>query len=70
MSFTFMLTGKSTKRTSQLQMKKKGTALLAGFFPQYIHVKKFSIEGDLQNQAKITIAFISDLRPGFRAKFR
>jgi hypothetical protein len=43
---------------------------LAGFFPQYIHVKKFSIEGDLQNQAKITIAFISDLRPGFRAKFR
>jgi hypothetical protein len=33
MSFTFMLTEKSTERKSQPQMKKKGTALLAGYFP-------------------------------------
>jgi hypothetical protein len=31
MSFTFMLTAKSTERNSQPQMKKKGTALLAGY---------------------------------------
>ena len=34
-----MLTEKSTERKSQPQMKKKGTALLAGFFPLYMHVK-------------------------------
>jgi hypothetical protein len=28
-----MLTEKSTERKSQPQMKKKGTALLAGYFP-------------------------------------
>jgi hypothetical protein len=32
MFFTFMLTAKSTERNSQPQMKKKGTALLAGYF--------------------------------------
>jgi hypothetical protein len=31
MSFTFMLTAKSTERNSQPQMKKKGMALLAGY---------------------------------------
>jgi hypothetical protein len=38
-SFAYMLTEKATERKSQPQMKKKGTAFLAGFFPQYMHVK-------------------------------
>jgi hypothetical protein len=59
-----MLTEKSTERTSQPQMKKKGTALLAGFFPQYMHVKKFNIKGDLQNRVKITFSHVSCRKPG------
>jgi len=66
MPFTFMLTEKSTERTSQPQMKKKETAILAGFFPLYVHLKKFNIKGYLQNRLKITISEISQDNPGIQ----
>jgi len=62
-----MLKEKSTERKSQPQMKKKGTALLAGFFPQTRQVKKFNIIRDLQNLSKIRISQISCLNPGIQA---
>jgi hypothetical protein len=52
-----MLMEKAIERKSQPQMKKKGKALLAGFFPQYIHVKKFNIEDNLQNRVKNAIFY-------------
>jgi hypothetical protein len=58
-----MLTEDATEKKLQPQMKKKGTALLAGFFPQSMQVKKFNVIGDLQNRAKITISYISRLKP-------
>jgi hypothetical protein len=39
MPSTFMLTEKSTERKSQPQMKKKGTALLAGYLPYIVPYK-------------------------------
>ena len=44
-------------------MKKKGTALFAGFFPQYVHVKKFNINQCLQNQVKIMVSSIIQFKP-------
>jgi len=61
-----MLTEEATERKLQPQMKKKGTALLAGFFPQYMHVKKFNIIGDLQNRVKIIIFQIFSFKPGIQ----
>jgi len=61
-----MLTGKSTERKSQPQMKKKGTALLAGFFPQYIRMKNFNIIRNLHNWTKNTISQIFRFKPGIQ----
>ena len=58
-----MLTEEATERKLHPQMKNKGTALLAGFFPQYAHVKKSNIEWGLQNRVKITFSPISRRKP-------
>ena len=61
-----MLTEKATERKLQPQMKNKGTALLAGFFPLNVHVKKFNVIEDLQNRVKTTFLQSSWIKSGFR----